>query len=67
MKINALIEEMNFKIAENKLAFREELARLKFRIVEPLPEIGFKKVTAKRDLSIPVFSKDKKMPNLYDS
>jgi len=29
IKINALIEEMNFKIAENKIAFREELARLK--------------------------------------
>jgi hypothetical protein len=29
MKINAMIEEMNYRIAENKAAFREDLARLK--------------------------------------
>jgi hypothetical protein len=29
IKINALVEEMNYRIAENRAAFREELAKLK--------------------------------------
>ena len=64
MKINAMIEEMNYRIAENKAAFREELARLKFQMIEPAPElsqISHKKGTTKRDLSIPILPNKKKI------
>ena len=34
IKINALVEEMNYRIAENRAAFREELAKLKLDMAE---------------------------------
>ena len=63
IKINSIIEEMNFKIAENKAAFREELARLKIEMVEQ-PRSN-KKIT-RRELSIPALPKNNKIVQ-YDS
>jgi hypothetical protein len=31
-KVNAIIEEMHYKMAENKAAFREELAKLRLNL-----------------------------------
>jgi|JI9StandDraft_1071089.scaffolds.fasta_scaffold404144_1 hypothetical protein len=64
MKINALIEEMNYKIAENKMNFREELARLKLEMVDPTS--NFSTVSARRtvnqkNLSIPLLPKPGKI------
>ena len=69
MKINTMIEEMNYRIAENKAAFREELARLKLQMIEPseISQVSNKKVTNKRDLSIPILPKNKKIEKKYDS
>lgn len=62
MKVNALIEEMNYKIAENKMAFREELARLKLDLVAP-PQ----RTTSKHNLSIPTLPKRLKINSNHDS
>lgn len=36
-EINSLLEEMNLKIAQNKLAFRQEVSRLKLNIDREMP------------------------------
>lgn len=63
MKINALIDEMNFKIAENKIAFREEIARLKVDLVGPPPP----RAPARTNQSIPVLPRSHKIYNQADS
>ena len=70
MKINALMEEMNYKIAENKMAFREELARLKIEMMEPtsnLPSARIIPISNKRNLSIPILPKSSKIERQHDS
>lgn len=64
IKINALIDEMNYKIAENKITFREELARLKVELVDPTPRA---RAATRTNQSIPVLPKHHKINNHTDS
>jgi hypothetical protein len=64
MKINALIEEMNYKIAENKMNFREELARLKLEMVDPTSNfstVSTRRTVNQKNLSIPLLPKPGKI------
>jgi hypothetical protein len=68
IKINAMIEEMNYRIAENRAVFREELLRLKSDFIEePNSVETIKKKIKKRDLSIPVFPRKNIVVKNHDS
>lgn len=58
-EINSLLEEMNLKIAQNKLTFRQEVSRLKLNIDRemptPEPPITLQKLkTSRKNQSIPI-------------
>ena len=69
IKINAIIEEMNYRIAENKAAFREELAKLK---VDQAVNLQYSppqpiSIVNRREYSIPTLPKNKQPSKHYDS
>lgn len=65
MKINALIEEMNYKITENKMNFREELVRLKVDLVDPSSSKG--RAVTRANQSIPMLPRTNKIHRHIDS
>ena len=69
IKINAIIEEMHYRIAENNATFREELAKLKvdqaanLQYSPPMPI----SIANRREFSIPTIPKNKSISKHYDS